>query len=135
MYKLPHKELFQKSLDRCAESEQFVPSFYKRFLAISDEIRDKFEHTNFEQQNRMLMRSLKLVVSATAGEQEGLQELRERAETHDRHHLNIEPRLYDHWREAIIATAKEFDDRWDDDIEDAWQSILGYVIQHMTKYY
>jgi len=130
-----HKDLFIESLHRCAESEKFVPAFYERFLASSLEIRLKFKNTDFRHQNRMLLRSLKLIAAATAGEQEGLEELRLRAETHDRTHLNIRPELYDFWREAIIATAREFDSEWNETIEDSWQQILGHVIFHMTKHY
>lgn len=43
----------------------------------------------------MLLRSLKLVAGATAGEPKSLREIRQRAETHDRYHLNIEPEHYD----------------------------------------
>ncbi len=130
-----HKDIFLQSLERCTSSKEFIPAFYRRFLAASDEIREKFKHTDFEKQNKMLVRSLKLAAGATAGEANSLQELRDRAETHDRHHLDIKPELYDHWRDAIIAAANEFDPKWNDETKDAWHSVLGYVINHMTKYY
>lgn len=130
-----HKEIFLKSLERCTSSNKFIPSFYQRFLAASEEIRDKFKHTDFKRQNKMLVRSLKLAAGATAGEAKSLQELRDRAETHDRHHLDIRPELYDHWRDAIVITAGEFDPQWSDEVEEAWNSVLGYVINHMIKYY
>ena len=129
------KEIFIQSLTRCAKSEDFIPSFYDRFLSMSDEIREKFKDTDFAQQNRMLLRSLNLAATATAGEPRALQDLRERAESHDRHHFNIEPRFYEFWRSAIIETAKEFDDEWDDQIEEVWHRILGHVIHHMMKRY
>ncbi len=129
------KELFLASLERCASDEAFIPAFYRRFLATSDEIREKFQDTNFEQQNRMLLRSLKLSAGATFGEPESLRELRDRAETHDRHHLNIRPGLYQLWLKAVIATAREYDVEWDAAIESAWNTILGHVINHMIRYY
>jgi hypothetical protein len=43
----------------------------------------------------MLRRSLKLSAGATEGESAALAELKERAETHDRNHLDIKPELYD----------------------------------------
>ena len=113
------KELFLQSLERCADSEDFIPSFYERFVGSSEEIREKFRLTDFEVQNRMLLKSLRLVAGVTAGEPEALRELRARAETHDRRHLDIEPRLYRQWQTAIIETARKFDEKWDDDVEDA----------------
>ena len=130
-----HKDIFLQSLERCTDSDKFIPSFYERFLSASDEIKDKFKHTDFKRQNKMLVRSLTLAAGATAGEANSLQELRDRAETHDRHHLDIKPELYDHWRNAIISAAREFDPQWSDATEEAWHSVLGYVINHMIKYY
>ena len=129
------KDRFLQSLDRCSHNEGFIPAFYDRFLSASEEIRDKFRHADFEKQNRMLLRSLTLAAGATSGEPESLREIRERAETHDRHHLNIEPRLYDIWLISVIEVAAEFDTEWNDSIEEAWNTILGHVIQHMIKYY
>lgn len=129
------RDVFLQSVDRCAESEDFIPSFYERFMSISDEIKDKFRNTKFEDQNRMLLRSLMLAAGATAGDQQSLQDLRERAESHDRHHLNIEPRLYDLWLSTIIETASVFDEEWSDEVGEAWRAILGHVIRHMVKRY
>ena len=135
MNELPPKERFLSSLDRCSNHESFIPSFYERFLGHSKEIREKFAHTDFDKQNQMLLRSLRLSAGATAGQPESLREIRERAETHDRHHLNIEPRLYDTWLTTVVNTAREFDPEWDDTIEEAWKTVLGHVISLMIRHY
>ncbi len=70
------KDKFLASLDRCTASDEFVRSFYKRFLSTSEEVQRKFHNTDFAQQNRMLIRSLRLVAAATSGDPEGLRELR-----------------------------------------------------------
>ncbi|MFT5299717.1 MAG: hemoglobin-like flavoprotein [Mariniblastus sp.] len=129
------RERFIASLDRCTDSDKFIPAFYERFLDSSTEIRSKFTHTDFESQNLMLVRSLKLAAGSTSGEVESLRELRERAETHDRHHLNIKPAHYEVWLETVIQVAQEFDPHWHDEIEVAWREILGFVILRMVKYY
>lgn len=129
------RERFLKSLDRCSSQEGFIPAFYRRFLGSSVEIRDRFRETDFEKQNQMLLRSLRLSAGATTGDPESLREIRERAETHDRHHLDIPPRLYDIWRSCVIRTASEFDDEWDDATEQSWNTILGHVITVMVKRY
>lgn len=135
METLTPKNLFLNSLNRCAESDDFIATFYARFLGASDEVREKFKHTDFDRQNKMLLRSLRLTAGAASGDVESLQELRERAETHDRLHLDIPPRLYELWRDAIIETAREFDPAWDAEVEQSWRSILGHVIHQMTKHY
>jgi hemoglobin-like flavoprotein len=129
------KDLFLQSVNRCVGNEAFFRAFYERFLGSSEEIKDKFRFTDFDKQNKMLARSLKLCAGATAGEAESLAEITERATTHDRNHLDIEPRLYDVWLEAIVAAASEFDDEWTDSIEAAWRKILGHVVQRMIRQY
>lgn len=135
MVTLTPKDQFLQSLDRCMEKENFIPAFYDRFLSTFAEIREKFRNTNFERQNKMLLRSLRLAAGATAGDPESLKELRERARTHDRNHLNIEPKLYDVWLESVIKTVAEYDEEWDETVEKNWRTILGYVISYMVKRY
>lgn len=129
------KDIFLQSLQRCALSNKYMPAFYDRFLSMSDEIRDKFGSTSFEKQYRMVLRSLRLAAHAAVGQSEALNELTERATSHSRLHLHIEPRLYDHWRSALIETSRLFDSKWDEDIEKAWYVVLGHVINHMIRHY
>lgn len=130
-----HKDLFLTSLNRCSESEDFIPSFYENFFETSQAVRNKFLRTDFEKQNEMLIGSLKLAAEATIGTPEALRELKERAESHDRYHLNIKPELYDLWLDSIITTARSFDPQWNETIEDSWNFILKNVIQFMAKRY
>ena len=129
------KSLFLQSVERCETNPGFIPAFYDRFLGQSEVVREKFAETDFNQQNRMLLRSLKLSAGAIAGEQPALQELTQRAESHNRHNLDIQPELYDLWLDAIIKTAREFDEQWNEEIETAWRDILHSVIHHMAKRY
>jgi len=83
----------------------------------------------------LLLRSLLLIAEATSGEPEGLKELNKRAETHNRHNLDIQPELYEFWLSTLIATSKEFGDYWSQDIENSWCKILGYAINHLSRSY
>jgi len=132
---LTPKDEFMESLHRCSSIDQFIPAFYERFMASSDDVRHKFRFTSFEKQNSMLLRSLKLAAGATEGEPDALAELKERAETHDHNHLNIKPELYDLWLDTLVATAEEFDSDWDDSVERAWRTILGFIIHRMIAKY
>ena len=129
------REIFLESVNRCVANEGFIAAFYDRFLRSSSDIRHRFRFTDFERQHRMLRRSLELCAGATAGEPEALQEIGERARTHSRAHLNIEPRLYTVWLETIVDTASDFDPDWSEGVEDAWRDILGHVIKHMIRHY
>lgn len=135
MESLTPKQCFLQSFERCIKHQRFIPDFYDHFLSTSDAVRKRFQYTNFEQQNKMMLRSLRLAAAATEGNPESLRELKERAETHDRHHLNISPRHYDAWLESVIATASKYDYKWDKSIENSWRTVLGYVVNYMVKRY
>ena len=128
-------ELFLHSVTRCLTHETFIHAFYLRLFDASEEIRAKFRFTDLEKQNAMLRRSLLLCAEATAGRTEALREVNERATTHDRHHLDIQPHLYAVWIDTIVTTARDFDLQWNDDIEVAWRTILGHVVQQMIRRY
>ncbi len=126
------KFFFMESLNRCIEKKDFFDLFYKKFMGSSEEIAAKFSKTNFKKQHVMLLRSLRLAADATEGIPSGLRELKERALTHNRDHLDIKPELYTLWLEAIIEAARKCDRDWDSDIEYAWRKTLGFVIEYMT---
>lgn len=129
------KTLFLDSLSRCRSSPGFIHGFYERFLSSSPDVARKFRFTDFERQERMLARSLELVAAATAGDPDGLAEITQRAETHDREHLNIGAPLYDLWLESLIAEARSTDPVWSERVEAAWRTILGFAIHHMMARY
>ena len=135
MNQMPPRSCFLDSLKRCNESPEFISAFYKRFLSSSEDIRYLFRNTDFARQEMMLRDSLALIADATEGDTWGLIHLRERARSHSRAHLNIEPRFYELWLDACIDTAEAHDPQWSPDIEQAWRLILGYGIKEMTRYY
>ena len=132
---ITHRSRFMDSLERCAKAKEFLPTFYANFMSSSEEVREKFRHTNFDRQNRMLLNSLRLAGDAVAGDPQALKQLIERGETHSRNHLNIEPRLYESWLESLLRAAHQFDEHWDYEVEAAWRLVLSHVIRHMLRYY
>lgn len=129
------KELFVASLERCSASDEFIPTFYRRFMASSADIRVRFRFTSFERQNILLLKSLQLAATAIEGDPQALADLKARSQTHDRHHLNIKPAEYDLWLEALVTTAAEFDEDWGPSTEEGWRTVLGFVIRRMTASY
>jgi len=129
------RDIFLGSLNRCAVDDTFISTFYERFLNSSDEVSHKFRFTEFDKQQEMLLKSLRISAAASSGEPAALREVAERSRTHDRNHLDIRPVLYDLWLDALINTAREFDRHWDETTEDAWRTVLGFVVKHMTSRY
>jgi hypothetical protein len=64
-------ELFNDSIERCSRRPDFLPRFYTLFLASSDTVAKKFEHTDLRKQARMLKTSLYIMMLA-GGEDYGL---------------------------------------------------------------
>lgn len=129
------RTLYLESYHRCQAARGFIPAFYERFLNASEEVAYLFRNTDFKRQYEMLDRSLRLSAAATVGDPHGLQEINARAESHNRHNLDIRPDLYDLWLDSIVATASRFDPEWNPEIEHAWRRILGFVIKHMIARY
>jgi len=57
------------------------------------------------------------------------------AKRHNRHHLNIEPEMYELWLEALLEAVRESDDEFNAEVEQAWRSVLRYGIDYMISHY
>ena len=129
------EDIFKHSLHKCEENEKFLARFYEHFLASSPRVGKKFADTNFERQKEALRLSLRMMAMASVESDAADLYLEYIAKRHDRHHLNIEPDLYDLWLEALIDTVRECDDEFDAEVEQAWRSVLRYGIDYMISHY
>ena len=127
-------ELFNDSLERCSRSPEFLQRFYVRFLASSDVVAGKFEHTDLRKQARMLRTSLYVMMLAS-GEIERIAHLERIARLHSRAGLDIKPELYDLWLDRLVQTVAEFDSKFHPEIETAWRRVLQPGIEFMKSRY
>ena len=79
--------------------------------------------------------SLRMMAMASVGGDAADLYLEYIAKRHDRHHLNIEPELYELWLEALIDTVRECDPEFDATVEKTWRSVLRYGIDYMVSHY
>jgi len=129
------RELFNDSLERCTQRSDFIDRFYEKFLSSSEEVREKFKNTDFKRQRRMLHSSLYLLVFASEGREEGVLHLDRIAKLHSRHQLDIQPHLYNLWAECLLATVKDCDPRFSEDVGQAWRSMIRIGVDHLVKRY
>jgi len=129
------RDVFELSLGRCLQSEDFLRTFYQRLLASSDAIAEKFRFTDMDRQRNMLESSLKLCKEAVAGTPEGLAQLTEIGRSHDRFHRDIKPEWYPLWLDSLVVTAADFDPKWSPEIEQAWRHVLGFVTARIASFY
>lgn len=127
-------ELFNDSIERCSRNPDFLRSFYTLFVASSDTVARKFEHTDLKNQARMLKTSLYPMMLAS-GDSEMAVHLERLAKLHSREALNIQPELYDVWLDRLVQTVREFEPIFDTAIETAWRHTLQPGIEFMKARY
>jgi hemoglobin-like flavoprotein len=127
-------ELFNDSIERCSCRPDFLHRFYILFLASSDTVAKKFEHTDLGKQAILLKTSLYIMMLASA-ESERIVHLERLAKLHSRAELDIKPELYDLWLERLVQAVKEFDPMFDPETETAWRHVLQPGIEFMKSRY
>ena len=127
-------ELFNDSIERCSCRSYFLSRFYTLFLASSDTVAKKFEHTDLRKQARVLKTSLYIMMSLS-GAYEEIVHLERLAKLHSRTELDIKPELYDLWLDRLVQTVKEFDPMFDLEIDTAWRRVLQPGIEFMKSKY
>jgi hemoglobin-like flavoprotein len=127
-------ELFNDSIERCSCRSDFLNRFYTLFLASSDTVAKKFEHTDLREQARVLKTSLYIMMSASGGPERTVH-LERIAKLHSRAELDIKSELYDLWLDRLVQTVKEFDPMFDLEIDTAWRRVLQPGIEFMKSKY
>ena len=125
-----HSKIFNDSLTRCFANEQFLNSFYDRFLEADDEIKAKFANTNFEQQNKMFEKSLYDIISVSESNNASEQALISLAHKHK--DMGIKQEHYQIWQECLLQTVSEVDQHYNEDVRHAWEHVLKRGIDFMT---
>ena len=127
-------ELFNDSIERCSCRSDFLNRFYTLFLASSDMVAKKFEHTDLRKQARMLKTSLYIMMAAS-GESERTVHFERIAKLHSRAGADIKPELYDLWLDQLVQAVKEFDPMFNPETETAWRRVLQPGIEFMKSRY
>jgi hemoglobin-like flavoprotein len=128
-------ETYVGSLTRCLGIPSFLDRFYEVFVASSPEVAEKFKDTNFAKQKLALRQSLYLMVMAADGGEGAAAYLQRIAERHGRDALDVRPELYEIWMDALVATARELDEEFDDETEALWREMIRPGIEFMQARY
>jgi hemoglobin-like flavoprotein len=124
------------SLSRCIQSPEFLDRFYALFMASSEDIRRKFEKTDFDRQKKMLQDSL-FVMLVAAGAKSGpaYKELTKLADRHSRGELGVDPSWYDAWLTCLLKAVSEHDPEYRPELDGAWRESLRDGIEVMKSRY
>jgi hemoglobin-like flavoprotein len=135
---LDHGEIFTQSywrvVNETVDIDDFVDTFYQKFLNSSDEVREKFKNTDFERQRRMLAQSF-LHIESVYTESTTSERMQEIAQIHSKQGRDIPPHLYDLWISCLIETASEYDKEFDESVAAAWRTVMRPGIEFMKAYY
>jgi hemoglobin-like flavoprotein len=127
--------LFNDSLERCRQGRDFLDRFYELFLSSSEEVRQKFEHTDFARQKAALALSFYYMVSAIGGDTDAQQALGRIAQVHSRTERDIRPELYDLWLECLLQAVRKSDPKFNQETEQAWQTVMAYGMKFLKARY
>lgn len=127
-------ERVRKSYLRVISAQEFGESFYKHFMQSSPEIAEKLNGTSSIKQRIMVSEGLKLLIDfAETGEPS--ERFKEIVEKHDRHHLDIRPDLYNHYRHHILSQLAVSDPEFDMALKEVWEQVLDIGIAHIVEAY
>jgi len=130
-------EVFLASLKRCLAQPEFLLNFYGLFMDSSDEVRQKFAHTDIKRQTRVLAESFWVMSVAVQGPRTSpaWADLPRLAARHGRNDLDIRPALYDTWLNCLVEAVRKHDTEFSPEIEDAWRDTLAVAIEYMRSKY
>lgn len=129
-------QVFDRSLRRCNANPGFLDLFYETFLASSPKVRERFAHTDFERQKRLLHASFYLILLASEDPENGPERyLGHLAARHSVRDLDVGAELYDLWLDSLLAVVRECDPEFNAAIEDAWEQMMGIGIDYLLRQY
>jgi hemoglobin-like flavoprotein len=114
--------------------EIFFNKFYERFTSASPDVMKKFQNTDMHKQKRVLQRSLYHMLDFYVNKQ-ATDYMRGIADIHSKKEKDISPQLYDLWLESLVATVRELDPKYDQDVGLAWKMVMSIGIAYMRDMY
>jgi len=130
---LPAHTIAQHSYTRCLRAPEFFSRFYERLLASDPAVPVMFAQTEFPRQHKLLQHGLGLLLSYASKPDEAL--LERLAARHSAGGIDVPPPMYDLFLASLLATVREFDPRFDDDVEVAWREALSPGVTFMQSRY
>ncbi len=127
-------DLFHASFACVTKSYHFFEDFHAAFVASSEEVAAKYRGTDAAFDGEMVAMALTHMV-AFFGSGKPSEELQRLASVHGKSHRNIEWGLYDNWLEALVATVREHDRKWNGSVEVAWRIVFAPGIAYMKSHY
>lgn len=128
-------KLAQDSYLRAKSSKLFSKTFYQNLFFLNPKIKDFFQNTDFEHQEKALINGLDFLFGYFDEDENSRDQVNRLAKVHSKKSLNIHPHYYYYWVEALVMTIKERDQKWDQDIEYYMREVISYPISFFISQY
>ena len=123
------------SYGRCASSPGFFDDFYQNFFNSSPLIRVRFDKTDMKAQKELLRHGLSHLIMFAGGSRAAEIKVDRLAESHSKKNLDIQPWMYKNWMKALMVTVKKHDLKYDENVQNLWESAIEKGVQKMTSGY
>ena len=127
--------LARASFERCSAKSDFLQAFYGNFFAVCPPAKPLFAKTDFEKQIKLLKHAIGLLLSFPGQPRTEPGVLSRVAERHSRRDLNIEPKFYPFFIDALVQTVRQFDAQCTPAVEAAWRATLVEGVTYMQSRY
>jgi hemoglobin-like flavoprotein len=127
-------ESYWRTLDRVKSGVGFFDAFYQCFIETNPDIKEKFKHTNMENQKLMLKNSL-VHMSSFYVEKIADEYMENISKVHSKVQKDIPAYMYDLWLDCLIETVKDYDPDFNQDVELAWRLVMASGIVYMRFNY
>lgn len=133
-----YEEVFNDSYERALqlkiEGKTFFDIFYSKFISSSPVVKEKFKNTDINWQKQKVQKAFYHLLQFFVTKNTTIY-MDKIARKHSKAERNIEPYLYDIFTECLISAVKEFDNKFDDDVELAWRMVLSSGVTFMKFKY
>ena len=125
----------KESYSRCCVNPTFFDRFYQTFLSSYPAIAPMFANTEMAKQKQLLRQGISMMFMHLGGNGVGTTALDRIGESHNRNHLNVNPKWYDFWIESLVTTVKACDEKMTPALEAEWRKTLRTGVDRITSFY
>jgi hemoglobin-like flavoprotein len=128
--------IVKDSFLRSKNAPVFAEDFYQNLFFLKPKIKDYFKQTDFEHQDKALMRGLDFMLDFLDHSNENSRvQIQRLSRTHSKNNMSIHPHDYYYWIEALVLTVKKHDPLWVKDYEYYWREVISYPVTFMISQY
>jgi len=103
----------------------FARNFYNNLFFLNPDIKDYFKEVDMDHQSKALIDGLRFLTEYSVKDNANAHtQIARLSEVHSHKGLDVHPKLYYYWIEALIMTMKKEDPDWYDDMEYYWREVI-----------